>query len=105
MVYFVAFFCFAITLHNIEEAIWLPEWSQQSSKFQKPVTSNEFHFAVIVITMLAYLSAFIYARIRYCKMDFHWLSRFYGYQRYFSTSYRNCCNEKVCTWTSYGLIA
>ncbi|MGG0942926.1 HXXEE domain-containing protein [Bacillus subtilis] len=58
MVYFVAFFCFAITLHNIEEAIWLPEWSQQSSKFQKPVTSNEFHFAVIVITMLAYLSAF-----------------------------------------------
>lgn len=55
---FRSIFCFAITLHNIEEAIWLPEWSQQSSKFQKPVTSNEFHFAVIVITMLAYLSAF-----------------------------------------------
>ncbi|WP_316275024.1 HXXEE domain-containing protein [Bacillus halotolerans] len=58
MVYFAVFFCLAITLHNMEEAIWLPEWSQQSSKFQKPVTSNEFHFAVIVITMLAYLSAF-----------------------------------------------
>lgn len=58
MVYFAVFFCFAITLHNIEEAIWLPKWSQQPSKFQKPVTSNEFHFAVIVITMLAYLSAF-----------------------------------------------
>ncbi|AIX08237.1 hypothetical protein OB04_02580 [Bacillus subtilis] len=60
MDYLVVFFCFAITLHNIEEAIWLPEWSQQSSKFQKPVTANEFHFAVIVITMLAYISAFVF---------------------------------------------
>ncbi len=56
--YLVIFFCFAITLHNIEEAIWLPKWSQQSSRFQKPVTSTEFHFAVIFITILAYLSAF-----------------------------------------------
>lgn len=55
--YLVVFFCFAITLHNIEEAIWLPKWSQQSSRFQKPVTSSEFHFAVIFITVLAYLSA------------------------------------------------
>lgn len=58
MEYFVIFFCFAITLHNIEEAIWLPQWSQKPSKFQKAVTPSEFHFAVIVITMLAYLSAF-----------------------------------------------
>jgi len=56
--YLVIFFCFAITLHNIEEAIWLPKWSKQSSRFQKPVTSSEFHFAVIFITILAYLSAF-----------------------------------------------
>lgn len=56
--YLVVFFCFAITLHNIEEAIWLPKWSQQSSTFHKPVTSSEFHFAVIFITVLAYLSAF-----------------------------------------------
>ncbi|CAM4452032.1 HXXEE domain-containing protein [Paenibacillus tarimensis] len=52
------FFCLAITLHNIEEALWLPKWSQQPSRFQKPVTAGEFHFAVIVITALAYLSAF-----------------------------------------------
>lgn len=58
--YLVLFFCFAITLHNIEEAIWLPKWSQQSSKFQKPVTSSEFYFAVIFITVLAYLSAFCF---------------------------------------------
>jgi len=58
--YLVVFFCLAITLHNLEEAIWLPKWSQQSSRFQKPVTSNEFYFAVIFITILAYLSAFSY---------------------------------------------
>jgi len=61
--YLVIFFCFAITLHNIEEAIWLPKWSQQASKFQKSVTPSEFHFAVIVITTLAYLSAFSYLLI------------------------------------------
>ncbi|MFJ7932533.1 HXXEE domain-containing protein [Peribacillus sp. NPDC096448] len=63
MDYLVIFFCFAITLHNIEEAIWLPKWSQQASKFQKSVTPSEFHFAVIVITTLAYLSAFSYLLI------------------------------------------
>lgn len=55
--YFVIFFCLAITLHNLEEAIWLPKWSQQSTRFHKPVTPSEFHFAVLVITILAYLSA------------------------------------------------
>lgn len=60
MEYLALFFCFAITLHNIEEAIWLPKWSQQPSKFQKSVSSSEFHFAVIVITAFAYLSAFGY---------------------------------------------
>ncbi|QBK24508.1 HXXEE domain-containing protein [Ureibacillus thermophilus] len=58
--YLVALFCIAITLHNMEEALWLPKWSQQASKFHKPVTPSEFHFAVFVITMLAYLSAFYF---------------------------------------------
>ncbi|WP_226793629.1 HXXEE domain-containing protein [Bacillus sp. B1-b2] len=53
----------AITLHNLEEAIWLPKWSQHSSQFQKAVSSSEFRFAVIVITLLAYLSAFSYSYI------------------------------------------
>ncbi|MED4402291.1 HXXEE domain-containing protein [Metabacillus fastidiosus] len=60
MEYFVLFFCFAITLHNIEETIWLPEWSKGASKFHKAVKSNEFYFAIIVITSLAYLSSFYY---------------------------------------------
>ncbi|WP_117170787.1 HXXEE domain-containing protein [Paraliobacillus sediminis] len=63
MDYLVVFFCFAITLHNIEEAIWLSKWSQYSSKFQKPVTSSEFHIAIIVITILAHLSALSYLYI------------------------------------------
>lgn len=56
----VVLFCFAITLHNLEEAIWLPAWSQQASRFQKPVTEGEFRFAVTIITGLAYLSAVSY---------------------------------------------
>ncbi len=60
MAYLVIFFCMAITLHNMEEAIWLPRWSQHSSQFQKPVTPGEFHFAVLIVTVLAYLSAFSY---------------------------------------------
>ncbi len=63
MEYLVVLFCFAITLHNIEEAIWLPRWSQTSSQFQKPITTSEFHFAVIVIIILAYLAAFSYLYI------------------------------------------
>ncbi|MQR94361.1 HXXEE domain-containing protein [Fictibacillus phosphorivorans] len=53
-------FLFAITLHNLEEAIWLPSWSQQEIKFQKPVGKNEFYFALIIITSFAYLTTFLY---------------------------------------------
>ncbi|WP_147533340.1 HXXEE domain-containing protein [Bacillus marasmi] len=58
--YYVLFFCLAITLHNIEEALWLPKWSQLEFAFQKPVTPNEFHFAVLILTALAYLVTFLY---------------------------------------------
>ncbi|WP_102275285.1 HXXEE domain-containing protein [Cytobacillus massiliigabonensis] len=59
-IYYAIFFCLAITLHNLEEAIWLPQWSQLGLFIQKPVTPNEFHFAVIIITSLAYLLSFLY---------------------------------------------
>ncbi|AYA74431.1 HXXEE domain-containing protein [Bacillus sp. Y1] len=58
--YYAIFFCLAITLHNLEEALWLPKWSQLDSSFQNTVTPNEFHFAVLIITALAYLVAFLY---------------------------------------------
>lgn len=57
--FYVIFFCLAITLHNLEEALWLPQWSQIASSFQKPITPNEFHFAVLIITVLAYLVSFL----------------------------------------------
>lgn len=52
------FFPIAITLHNIEEAIWLPKWSTQGHRFQKPIEANEFYFAVIIVTIIAYLASF-----------------------------------------------
>ena len=58
--YYTLFFCLAITLHNLEEALWLPQWSQIGSAFQRPVTSNEFYFTVLIITALAYLISFLY---------------------------------------------
>jgi hypothetical protein len=50
------FFPLAISLHNLEEAIWLPGWSKRANKFHKPVEPNEFYFAVMFVTILAYLS-------------------------------------------------
>ena len=48
----------AILLHNIEEAIWLPEWTNQhAGRWHKPVKSTEFRFAVAVLTLLAFLLA------------------------------------------------
>lgn len=58
--FYAIFFCLAITLHNLEEALWLPQWSQMGLPFQKPVTPSEFHFALFIITTLAYLIAFLY---------------------------------------------
>jgi hypothetical protein len=53
------FFPLAITLHNLEEAIWLPAWSQHAKRFHKPVGSNEFIFGAILVTLLAYLCTFL----------------------------------------------
>jgi len=49
-------FIFSITLHNIEEALSIPRWSRYIQKFGKQVSGDEFHFAVLVITILAYLA-------------------------------------------------
>ena len=44
---------FAIILHNLEEALWLPEWSKYAKKFHQKVNPKEFHFAVLMITVFA----------------------------------------------------
>lgn len=45
----------AVTVHNLEEAIAYPAWSQTTPDWPRPVESGEFWFAVTVLTLLAYL--------------------------------------------------
>ncbi len=48
-------FLFGFTLHNIEEAIWLPKWSKYAKRFHESVTADQFIFAVIVVTIIGYV--------------------------------------------------
>lgn len=74
--YMPIIFSIALTLHNIEEALWLPEWSVQAKRYHKPVTKKEFHFAVLCVTILAYITSFLFllcgdiALIRYIFFGF-----------------------------------
>jgi uncharacterized membrane protein YraQ (UPF0718 family) len=59
---FVSFtwlFVFVVAAHNLEEAIWLPAWSRAVSRWPHAVGNTEFRFAVIVLTLLAVLSAWL----------------------------------------------
>jgi hypothetical protein len=49
-------FPLATTIHNVEEGILLPSWSQKAGKWHAPVKKGEFHFAVIVLTIFAYVT-------------------------------------------------
>jgi len=53
-------FILGFTLHNIEEAIWLPGWSKHAGRYHREVSENEFRFAVIVVTAMGYLITFQY---------------------------------------------
>lgn len=48
-------FLLGFTLHNLEEALWLPQWSKLAKKFHEPVERNQFIFALVIITMAGYL--------------------------------------------------
>lgn len=50
-------FCLAISAHNLEEAIWLPAWSQGAGRWHAKVGAREFRFAIVVLTMLAWAVA------------------------------------------------
>lgn len=48
----------AIALHNLEEAIWLPGWTQKTTvRWGKTVRCRSFRFAVSVLTSTAFLAA------------------------------------------------
>ena len=53
-------FLLGFTLHNIEEALWLPAWSVKAKRFHAPVNGDEFRFAVIMVTALGYLLTFLH---------------------------------------------
>jgi hypothetical protein len=52
-------FLFGFSLHNIEEGIWLPNWSKHAKKFHKEVDKNEFRFSLIIITSIGILITFL----------------------------------------------
>lgn len=47
-------FLLIITLHNLEEALWLPKWSKNAGVFHQPMTAQTFYFAVLMITITIY---------------------------------------------------
>ncbi len=53
-------FLLGFSLHNLEEALWLPQWSKHARKYHKEVSKNEFTFAVISVTAVGYLLTFQY---------------------------------------------
>lgn len=56
-------FPLVVTLHNTEEAIWLPAWSQRAGIWHVPVGPGEFRFAVLVLTLLAFLVTYLSFRM------------------------------------------
>ena len=52
-------FAISITVHNIEEAIWLPKWSASAGRWHHPVEPRVFRFAVLILTILAYIAAIL----------------------------------------------
>ena len=54
-------FMFCLTLHNIEEALWFPDWLNKTMPNRKQTQKEHFIFAVIGITILGYLVAGLYA--------------------------------------------
>jgi len=52
----------AITLHNVEEAIWLPDWSKREGRWFAPVEPGVFRFAATVFAILAFAVTWLSAR-------------------------------------------
>jgi hypothetical protein len=44
----------AVTIHMIEEMIWLPVWSQTAGSWHVPVSSRQFAFASIIFLLITY---------------------------------------------------
>ena len=42
-----------LALHNLEEALWLPEWANRTGFWRTPVSPRAFRFALALLTALA----------------------------------------------------
>lgn len=50
-------FAVAVTIHNLEEALFLPRWSREAGRWHPPVGVGEFRFAVAILTLFAFAAA------------------------------------------------
>ncbi len=53
------FFALGVTVHNLEEAIFLPAWSRHAGGWRVRVGAREFWFAVAILTAFAYVCAWL----------------------------------------------
>jgi hypothetical protein len=51
----------SLTIHNVEEWIWLPGWSTEVGLFESPVSPAAFRFALVVVTAAGWLVAILAA--------------------------------------------
>ena len=58
------FFLLGFCLHNLEEGLWLPEWSKHAQRFSRVVEPGEFRFAVVVVTSLGIGLTFLHRLLR-----------------------------------------
>jgi hypothetical protein len=52
-------FVLAVAVHNLEEALLLPAWSQQAGRWHHPVGAREFRFAVAILSLAACATAIL----------------------------------------------
>jgi hypothetical protein len=57
-------FPIALALHNLEEAIWFPAWSQHAGFWERPIGATEFRIAAVLLTILAFAMTFWSVRTR-----------------------------------------
>ncbi len=50
------------TIHNLEEAIWLPEWSKTAGMWHLKVGEAEFRVAVLLLTIMFYFVILYFTR-------------------------------------------
>jgi hypothetical protein len=55
-------FPIVVALHNAEEAIWFPAWSRRAGRWHAPIAPGVFRFAVVVLTVLAFMVTWLSAR-------------------------------------------